>query len=149
MSTLTEAGTSIPELEKVVLESEKHERALAAEVDAPPAKIEQAAHQHARRMADAAREGKEALASADKESEVPALRQRERTFLSPVVASVQDRDPTGSVCRACMGERKEARTEARDGYHAAEKRYNLVTARFSGHGPHRMMHVYVLDEVTV
>ncbi len=74
--TLTQ--TSIKELEAALRESQKHERALAAEVDKLPELIRAATQAHARRLADASRKGKDALRNADKESEVPQLREREK-----------------------------------------------------------------------
>jgi chaperonin cofactor prefoldin len=75
--TLDKTGTTIEKLEAALKDSQREERSLAREVDSLPEKIRAATQAHARRLADASRKGKDALARADKESEVPALRERE------------------------------------------------------------------------
>lgn len=76
--TMTQTMTdNIASLKSAVREASQHERSLALEVDSLPSKIQQAAKQDARRKARAAREGA-AVDAVDEESEVPALRQREK-----------------------------------------------------------------------
>jgi septal ring factor EnvC (AmiA/AmiB activator) len=79
MTTLTDTGTSIEELENALKASKAHEQELALEVDELPSKIQQAHREDAQRKAQAAREGGAGaeVAAAGELSQVPALRQRE------------------------------------------------------------------------
>jgi hypothetical protein len=76
--TPTQTQSSISELEAALRESKRAEHALAVETDEMPERIRAAARAHARRLADAARKGKDALRKADNESEVGGLHQREK-----------------------------------------------------------------------
>ncbi len=76
--TETVSQTTTSSLETSLKDSKLHENALAREVDELPEKLRAATQAHARRLADASRRGKDALARADSESEVPALREREK-----------------------------------------------------------------------
>ncbi len=75
---MTEITLQTSSLETSLKDSKRHEQILAREVDELPEKLRAATQAHARRLADASRKGKDALARADSESEVPALREREK-----------------------------------------------------------------------
>ncbi len=76
--TMTQTMTdNIASLKAAVREASQHERSLALEVDSLPSKIQQAARHDATNRAKAAREGAEVTAV---ESEIPALREREKAL---------------------------------------------------------------------
>ncbi len=79
--TLTQTKVSSSDLESLeaaLRESKRLERELARNLDELPERIRAATQAHARRLSDASRKGKDALARADKESEVFSLREREK-----------------------------------------------------------------------
>jgi chromosome segregation ATPase len=127
--TLTDTG--IEALEAALRESQLHERALAAEVDSLPEKIRAATQAHARRLADASRQGKDALARADKESEVPLLREREASLpLERWSASIRTAAVEMELNAALEAEHQSKYETAREKILEAKEEADRATARF-------------------